>query len=72
MSDSQFDPSHSDFPTSGPSARRRGVVGEFWDYLMQNKKWWMLPIIILFLVFGLLLVLATYSSSALPFIYALF
>jgi hypothetical protein len=39
---------------------------------MQNKKWWMLPIIILFLVFGLLLVLATYSSSALPFIYALF
>ncbi|HNY26075.1 MAG TPA: DUF5989 family protein [Candidatus Sumerlaeota bacterium] len=72
MADSQFDRSESDPACPGPSARRRGVVGEFWDYLMQNKKWWMLPILILFLVFGLLLVLGVHFGGALPFIYALF
>jgi hypothetical protein len=33
MSDPQIDPSKSDSAAPvGPSAQRRGVVGEFWDY----------------------------------------
>ena len=51
-------------------AREKGVLGEFWGLLMENKKYWMLPIILLLLVFGVLVILS--GSSAAPFIYTLF
>ncbi|RXK54666.1 hypothetical protein ESB00_01860 [Oleiharenicola lentus] len=51
-------------------AREKGVLGEFWGLLMSNKKYWMLPIILLLLVFGVLVILS--GSSAAPFIYTLF
>ncbi len=51
-------------------AREKGVLGEFWGLLMDNKKYWMLPIILLLLVFGALVILS--GSSAAPFIYTLF
>ncbi len=47
------------------------IVKEFWDFLMINKKWWLAPIIIILLLFGLLIFL-TSSPVAVPFIYALF
>jgi len=47
-----------------------GVVREFVDFLMHNKKWWLTPIIVVLLLFGLLIVLA--GSGAAPFIYTLF
>ena len=50
--------------------REKGVLGEFWALLMDNKKYWMLPIILLLLVFGVLVILS--GSSAAPFIYTLF
>ncbi len=50
--------------------REKGVLGEFWGLLMDNKKYWMLPIILLLLVFGVLVILS--GSSAAPFIYTLF
>lgn len=50
--------------------REKGVLGEFFGLLMQNKKYWMLPIILLLLVFGVLVILS--GSSAAPFIYTLF
>lgn len=50
--------------------REKGVLGEFWALLMDNKKYWMLPIILLLLVFGVLVILG--GSSAAPFIYTLF
>ena len=48
----------------------KGALAEFWSLLMHNKKYWMLPIIVLLLVFGLLVILS--GSSAAPFIYTLF
>jgi hypothetical protein len=36
----------------------------------ENKKWWLIPIIVVGVVFGLLLVLG--STGAAPFIYTLF
>lgn len=51
-------------------AREPGVLGEFLGLLMQNKKYWMLPIILLLLVFSVLVILS--GSSAAPFIYTLF
>ena len=47
-----------------------GIVGEFLQFLAENKKWWLLPIVLLFLLFGLLAAFAT--TGAAPFIYTLF
>jgi hypothetical protein len=44
---------------------------EFWAFLRVRKKFWLLPIIIVVLVFGALLALAQ-SSAIAPFIYTLF
>lgn len=40
-------------------------------FLMQNKRWWLLPIILILLLVGLLIIFAQ-SSALSPFIYALF
>jgi len=50
--------------------REKGVIGEFLGLLRENKKYWMLPIILLLLAFGVLVILS--GSSAAPFIYTLF
>jgi hypothetical protein len=44
---------------------------EFWAFLRTRKKYWLLPILIIMLLFGVLLVLAQ-SSAVAPFIYTLF
>jgi len=44
---------------------------ELWSFLRVRKKYWMLPIIILAVLFGGLLVLAEGSAVA-PFIYTIF
>ncbi len=49
---------------------RQGLVSEFWDFLKHNKKWWLLPIIIVVLALGALVFLS--GSGAAPFIYTLF
>jgi hypothetical protein len=47
-----------------------GIVAEFWDFLRYNKKWWLLPILFVLVLFGVLVLLS--SSAAAPFIYTLF
>ena len=47
------------------------VLREFLMFLKQEKKYWMAPIILVLLLFGLLLVFAQ-SSAVAPFIYTLF
>jgi hypothetical protein len=44
---------------------------EFWAFLRVRKKFWLLPIVVMVLVFGALLALAQ-SSAIAPFIYTLF
>jgi len=39
-------------------------------FLKQNKKWWLLPVLIMLLIFGVLLVLS--GTGLAPFIYTLF
>ncbi len=51
--------------------RRFGIAGELLSFLWQNKRWWVLPMMLVLLVFGVLLVLAQ-SSAIAPFIYTLF
>jgi len=49
---------------------RRGLAREFVTFLGHNKKWWLAPIIVVLVLFGLLVVLG--HSGLAPLIYALF
>jgi len=51
-------------------APQQGIVREFLDFLMHNKKWWLTPIILVLLMVTVLIVLS--GSAAAPFIYTLF
>lgn len=44
---------------------------EFWEFLTERKKYWLLPIIIILALFGILIVLSQGSAVA-PFIYTIF
>ena len=44
---------------------------EFWEFLRVRKKFWLLPMVILILIFGGLIVLAEGSAIA-PFIYTIY
>jgi hypothetical protein len=46
-------------------------LAEFWDFLRERKKFWLLPIMIVLFMFGGLLVLSQGSAVA-PFIYTIF
>jgi hypothetical protein len=45
-------------------------LSEFWEFLKVRKKFWLLPLFVMLLVFGVLLI-ATQSSALAPFIYTL-
>jgi hypothetical protein len=47
------------------------ILAELWDFLRVRKKFWLMPIVIMLLVFGGLLILVQGSAVA-PFIYTLF
>jgi hypothetical protein len=43
---------------------------DLWNYLKERKKWWLAPLIIVFILIGVLLILG--GTSLAPFIYTLF
>lgn len=47
------------------------LFGEFWQFLRQRKKYWLLPIVVVLLLLGAVIVLTANSAIA-PFIYTLF
>jgi hypothetical protein len=58
------------FEDAANSHRPSHLVSEFWYFLRQNKKWWLLPIVVVLLAFGVLVFLS--GTAAAPFIYTLF
>ena len=44
---------------------------DLWGFLKERKKFWLLPIIIILLLFGVLIVLTSGTAIA-PFIYTVF
>jgi hypothetical protein len=46
-------------------------IKEFWKFLRIRKKYWLLPIILVLVLFGGLIVLSQGSAIA-PFIYTIF
>ena len=47
-----------------------GIVKEFIAFLRENKKFWLIPLLLAFLAIGALLILG--GTAAAPFIYTLF
>jgi drug/metabolite transporter superfamily protein YnfA len=60
----------SDFEQAAAAQKTGGILGEFWGFMKQNKKWWLLPLLLALLVFGVLVVLS--GTGLAPFIYTLF
>lgn len=50
---------------------RLGIIGQLLTFLWKKKLWWMIPIVLVLVLFGLLLIFAQGSGLA-PFIYTLF
>lgn len=50
--------------------QEQGLVAEFVQFLKENKKWWLAPILLVLLMVGALILLS--GSAAAPFIYTLF
>lgn len=50
--------------------KRQGLLFEFLGFLAENKKWWLLPILLAVLLLGALVMLG--GTAAGPFIYTLF
>ncbi len=51
--------------------KRFTLLYEFWLFFRQNKKYWLLPMILTLVLIGALLVFAQ-SSALAPFIYSIF
>jgi hypothetical protein len=47
------------------------LLKDLWDFMRMRKKYWLMPVILLFVLLGALLVFAQGSAIA-PFIYTLF
>jgi hypothetical protein len=47
------------------------VLAELWRFIRVRKKFWLVPTMLMMILFGLLLVLAKGTAVA-PFIYTLF
>ncbi|MBN2162757.1 MAG: hypothetical protein JXR25_15370 [Pontiellaceae bacterium] len=50
--------------------KRGNILREFLDFLRHNKKWWLLPILLILLLMGLILLLS--GTALAPFLYPLF
>jgi hypothetical protein len=50
--------------------QRPGLVSELIDFVRNNKKWWLTPILLVMLIMGALIFLS--GTAAAPFIYTLF
>jgi hypothetical protein len=50
--------------------KRAGFIAEMWEFVRNNKRWWLAPIIVVLLLLSGLIVLS--GTAAAPFIYTLF
>lgn len=60
----------SEFERAARQGGSSGFFAELGRFLWHTKKWWMIPILVVLVLFGILTLLS--SSAAAPFIYTLF
>lgn len=50
---------------------RVAIIREFFEFVRERKKWWIAPILVFLVLFGVLVIFASTSTLA-PLIYSLF
>ncbi|MHC4975439.1 MAG: DUF5989 family protein [Planctomycetota bacterium] len=72
--ESQTEPDSESSATSPPTldgeGENVGLLRELVELILHNKKWWLVPVILVLLVIGLLV--AVGSSALAPYLYPLF
>jgi len=59
-----------DFERIARERREKSFVEELWTLLREHRKYWLIPIVVVLLFFGVLLTLS--GTAVAPFIYTLF
>ena len=62
--------SKNDLEQAAAEQARTGLLRELWGFLRENKKWWLLPFLIVLFVLGLLAILS--GTGVAPFLYPFF
>lgn len=57
--------------TAKRTKQRSSIISELFQFLWKNKLWWLMPLIVIFLLLGLLIIF-TEGSALAPFLYTLF
>jgi hypothetical protein len=70
MSEKSSNDSQPESFSAQAAGDRKSFAGEFVDFLKDNKKWWLAPIILSIVGLGALVLLG--GTAAAPFIYTLF
>lgn len=60
----------SEFEKAATTESGASVLSELLYFLGRSKKWWLVPILLLIVLFGALMLLS--GTAAAPFIYTLF
>ncbi|MCU0862736.1 MAG: DUF5989 family protein [Planctomycetes bacterium] len=67
MSDDKQKPTDNEF-LQAAGQEERGLIAEFVAFMAENKMWWLTPILIVFLLLGVLLILG--ATGVAPFLYS--
>lgn len=59
-----------DFERTARSSGDSSFVAELWGLIRQQRKYWLIPLVSVLLLFGVLVLLS--GTAAAPFIYTLF
>lgn len=52
-------------------SHNKNILGQLLGFLWERKAWWLVPTIIMMIIFGILIILAQ-NTALNPFVYALF
>ena len=63
-------PGQQSFEEAVQEARGGSLIGDFFTFMRENAKWWLIPILFVFAMLGILL--AAMGTGAAPFLYTLF
>jgi len=64
------EPKQNEFERAAAEQGRGNIFSDLWGFMKQNKKWWLLPLLMALLLFALLIFLS--GTGLAPFIYTLF
>lgn len=65
-------PSNRPDPADDNEEAPASIVSEFWFYLRENKKWFLIPLIGVFVLLALLIIFSSSAGPLSPLIYSLF